>query len=156
MNRWNILFCGGAAACAIMLALLAGIARGQQTSGAKGEIVKVQLEAHDPPHEAQVKTLLEGAKADMLPGGRLFLFTEARLSSFSTNGTLEMRAETPRCIFDSVRKTVSSDQRLQVWTADGMFTEGEGFFLQLTNSNLIISNRVRTTIRGSWTNSFLK
>ena len=138
------------------LVLLAGSVRGQRTAGAKGEVVKVLLETHDPPYETQVKTLLEGAKADMLPGGRSFLITDTKLSTFSTNGTLEMVAQTPQCIYDSTLKTVSSAQRLQVWTADGMFTEGQGFFLQLTNSSLIISNRVRTTIRGVWTNSFLK
>ena len=138
------------------LVLLAGSARGQRTTGAKGEVVKAQLEMHDPPFEAQVKTLLEGAKVDMLTGGRLFLFTDAKLSTFSTNGTLEMWAQTPQCIFDSTAKTVSSDQRLRVWTADGMFTEGQGFFLEPTNSILIISNHVRTSLRGAWTNSFLK
>lgn len=156
MNRWNILLVSVAAASVMTLVLLAGSARGQKTAGAKGEVVKVQLETHDPPYEAQVKTLLEGAKADMLPGGRLFLFTDAKLSSFNTNGALEMVAETPHCVFDSTAKTVSSDQHLQVWTADGLFTEGKGFILQLTNSNLIISNHWRTTLRGAWTNSFLK
>jgi hypothetical protein len=155
MNRWNIFFVSAAAA-AITLALLAGIARGQQTTGAKGQVVKVQLEMHDPPFDTHIKTLLEGAKVDMLPGGRLFLFTGMKLSTFSTNDALERLAETPQCVFDSVQKTVSSDQHLQVWTADGMFTEGVGFFLQLTNSNLIISNRVRTTIRHAWTNSILQ
>jgi hypothetical protein len=138
------------------LVLLAGTARGQKTTGAKGEVVKTPLEMHDPPFEAQIKTLLEAANVDMLAGGRLYLCTDMKLSTFSTNGTLEMWAQTPQCIYDSAAKTVSSDQRLRVWTADGMFTEGEGFFLQPTNSILIISNHVRTTLRGAWTNSFLK
>lgn len=154
-NRWNILWIGGTAASALALALLAGLARGQQTSGGRGEVVKI-MEAYDPPFEAQIKTLLEAAKADMLPGGRLFLCTDTKLSTFSTNGALEMRAETPHCIYDSTLKTISSDQRLRVWTADGMIMEGYGFFFQLTNSDFTISNRVRTTIQGSLTNSFFR
>ena len=86
----------------------------------------------------------------------MYLCTDTKLSTFSIYGTLEMWAQTPQCIFDSAEKTVNSDQRLRVWTADGMFTEGQGFFLQPTNSILIISNHVRTTIRGAWTNSFLQ
>ena len=155
MNRRNQILIGIAAAAALSLAFLAGLARGQSAAGAKGEAIKV-MEPHDPPFESQVKTLLEGASADMLRGGRLFVLTNARLSTFSTNGTLEMRAETPSCIYDSALKTVSSEQRLQVWTADGMFTEGYGFLFQFTNSNIIISNRVRTVVRGSWTNSFIR
>ena len=155
MNRRNSIWISLASVAAVAVALLAGFARGQQASGGKGEVVKV-MEAHDPPFESQIKTLLEGARADMLPGGRLFLFTDAKLSTFSTNGTLQMRAETPKCIFDSALKTVSSDQHLQVWTADGMYTEGYGFFFQFTNSSIIISNRVRTVVRGTWTNSFIR
>ena len=69
MNRWNILFVSVAAASVMTLVLLAGSARGQKTTGAKGEVVKAPLEMHDPPFEAQVKTLLEAAKVDMLTGG---------------------------------------------------------------------------------------
>ena len=108
---------------------------------------KYQIENYPPPNEAQIKTLLEGARAKAQSAG-MILITEAKLKTFSTNGTLEMLAQTPKCTLDSVQKTVSSSGPLQIETTDGRFLlEGEGFLLQQTNSQLIISNRVHTVLR---------
>lgn len=123
--------------------------RGQQTNAGEASDFKLHLQDHDPPHQAQVKTLLEGAKAELLPasGGRI-LFTDAKLSNFNTNGALESLAETPQCVFDSAGKTISSARTLQMRTADQRFRlEGVGFFIQVTNSSLEISNHVDLTIR---------
>ena len=108
---------------------------------------KFQWENYPPPNEAQVKTLLEGAKAQAQSAG-MILITEARLKTFSTNGTLEMLAQSPKCTLDSVQKVVSSAGPLKIETTDGRFLiEGEGFLLQQTNSQLTISNRVHTVLR---------
>jgi hypothetical protein len=102
---------------------------------------------YDPPHEMQLKTLLQGAEAE--PGSEgLIVITNAKLRTFGENGQLQMLVEAPHCVFDSVRRVVSSPGPLRVRSADGKLNlEGEGFLWQQTNSNLIISNRVRTIIQ---------
>src|SRR5688500_16060517 len=67
-----------------------------ERAGFEGMDFRVPLETHIPPHQAQVKTLLEGAKAQPLSGGRILL-TRATVKTFETNGTLQMVASTPEC-----------------------------------------------------------
>ena len=150
------------AAAMAALALAAGIvavvlapgalvpsAYGQQTNAGEALDFKLHLQDYDPPNQAQVKTMLEGAKAKLFndSGGRI-LFTDAKLSNFTTNGALESLAETPQCVFDSAGKTISSSRTLRMRTVDLRFRlQGEGFFIQVTNSSLEISNHVSTIIR---------
>ena len=119
----------------------------QQLSGMEASDFRFQWENYPPPHEAQVKTLLEGAKAQAQSAGQIII-TDAKLKTFSTNGSLEMIAQTPKCVLDSVQRTVSSSSALQIQSTDGrFFLEGEGFFLSQTNSNFTVSNRVHTILR---------
>ena len=149
----GVLGIGLLAALALTIAALSDTARGsekphiQDLSGMEASDFKYQIENYPPPNEAQIKTLLEGAKAQAQSAG-MILITEAKLKTFSTNGTLEMLAQSPKCMLDSVQRTVSSSNSLQIETTDGRFLlEGEGFLLQQTNSHLIISNRVHTVLR---------
>ena len=145
--KWAVLIASGAVAAGLGVAMSAGFAPDQETTGPEMTDFRAQLENHSPPNEAQVKTLLEGAKAQ--PRSGRYWITDARLSTFGTNGTLDMLAEAPQCIYDSATKTVSSTGPLQIQSADRRFLiEGEGFLLQQTNSNLIISSRVHTVVRG--------
>jgi hypothetical protein len=113
-------------------------------------------EYYEPPHETQMKSLLQGTEAEPRPGG-LILITNLKLQTFTEAGERQMTVKAPQCVFDSGPRTVSSSGRLQVQTGDEkLYLEGEGFFWQQTNSNLIISNRVRTTIQGALTNSFMQ
>lgn len=131
------------------LVLLIGTTRGQQVGRAELMDFRAPLENYPPPNEAQAKTLLEGARAEPQPDG-WFLLTSVKLSTFSTNGTLELVAEAPHCFFDSVHRIITSAGPLQVKKADGsFFLEGEGFLLRQTDFNLIISNRVHTIIRNA-------
>lgn len=101
-----------------------------------------------------MKSFLEGAEAEPQSDG-LILIRDARLQTFHEDGSREMTVTTPHCLFDSRLQTVSSAGPLQVQSSDDkLLLEGEGFFWQPTNSDLIISNRVRTTVRGPLTNSF--
>lgn len=136
-----------AAACCLALMLAAGLvadrARGQNMLGTD---FKVGLENYPPPNEAQAKTMLEGAQAQVQPEG-LYSLMDAKLKTFSTNGALEITGETPQCIFDSRNRTASSSRQLQLRTADGrFFLEGEGFLWSQASSSLIISNRVHTIV----------
>jgi hypothetical protein len=131
------------------------VARAQPTGRAELMDFRAPLENYPPPYENQAKTLLEGAKAEPQTGG-WFLLTGVKLQTFSTNGTLQLLAEAPHCFFDSVHRVVRSAGPLQVKTADGNFQlEGDGFLLQQTNLNLIISNRVHTIIRNTPAQSFI-
>jgi hypothetical protein len=146
------LLCG--AALAVLLAVSPRRAVAADTIGFEGTDFKVPLENFAPPNETQIKTLLEGAKAQPGSNGKIVL-TDARLTTFNTNGILETLTTAPSCVFDSVDHTLSSSGPLRMQTADKKFVlEGMGFLIQ-TNSVLIISNRVRTLVQGASTNSFL-
>ena len=107
-------------------------------------------EYFDPPHEKQMKSLLQGAEAEPQPGGMIAI-AEVKFQTFNEKtGQAEIQVRAPHCIFDSVSRTVSSSGPLTVQSVNGQFyLEGEGFLWQPTNSNLIISNRVRTVIRNA-------
>ena len=143
----GILAIGCGVASALGFALFSGTAAGQQMTGVEAMDFKIELENYTPPFEAQPKTLLESAKVQPQPGG-IILLTEAKLKTFSTNGTLELLAQSPHCTFDSNRRIASSPGPLQLQTGDGrFFTEGQGFLWDQTNSSLVISNRVHTITR---------
>ena len=105
------------------------------------------LQSYEAPNRGQVKLLLEAPQGESMPDSQILL-TEATLKTFATNGVLEQIAETPQCIFDYTRRTVSSGGPLFIHTADGKsWMQGQGFWLQLTNSHFIISNQVHIVIR---------
>jgi hypothetical protein len=115
---------------------------------------RAPLEYFPPPHELQIKSFLEGAEAEPQPDG-LILIRDAKLQTFQEDGTREMTVITPSCVFDTKQQTVNSAGPLQLQTSDDkLLLEGEGFLWRQTNSDLIISNRVHTTVRGPLTNSF--
>lgn len=116
---------------------------------------KAPLEYFDPPYELQVKSYLEGAEAEP-QGDGLILLRDAKLQTFQTNGTPEMTMTAPQCFFNMKDQSVNSAGPFQMWTSDNaLLQEGVGFFWQKTNSELIISNRVQTTVRGRMTNSIV-
>jgi hypothetical protein len=146
-NRTFLLAIAGAAAALLGLILAGRTVHGQPATTAVMERFVVQVENYPPPNEAQAKILLEGAKAEPLPGG-LVQVTEGRLKNLGTNGALIMVVETSECLFDIAQRTVSSSAPLRISAANGDFSlEGQGFILNATNSVLSITNRVHTVIR---------
>ena len=146
-NLKRLLGLFSAIAIALAIVWLGTVARAQLT-GMEAYDFKVQLENYPPPNENQIKSLLEGDKAQSWSNG-LILITAAKLSYFSSNGLIEMVAESPSCVFDSApaQRTISSTNHLRIHSANERFTlEGDGFLLQ-TNNVLIVSNRVHTLIR---------
>jgi hypothetical protein len=104
-------------------------------------------ENFDPPHEQQLKSLLQGAEAEPQSGG-LILIRSLKLQTFAETGETLMVVQAPQCVFDTAQRTVSSAGHLEARSGDGrFFLEGEGFLFQQTNLNLIISNRVHTVIQ---------
>ena len=117
----------------------------QPNSTIKG--FKAPLEYFEPPHELQVKTYLEGTEAE--PGTNGIIIHNAKLQTFHEDGSWEMTATAPNCLWDSRQQTVSSPGPMQVLTADEKYLfhhEGVGFVWMQTNSDLFISNNVCTTI----------
>ena len=133
---------------AVCLIVCAAFATGQTNSTTRVKNFVVP-EYYDPPHEMQLKTLLQGAEAQPGVDGRI-LISVVKLQSFAQNGQTQMLVEAPYCTFDSVRRTVQSPGPLSLRSANGkVLLEGEGFLWEQTNSNLIISNHVRTVIRNT-------
>ncbi len=131
---------------AAVLALCPGLLSAQRVGELKGFKVG---DPHDPPHQSQMRWLLEGATAQPQPGGRALL-TDAKLQTFRETGEGQMVVETPQCFYDSGRQTVSSPGPLRLQTADGKFSiEGLGFLWQQTDASLIISNSVHTTVQAA-------
>jgi hypothetical protein len=112
-------------------------------------------EYFEPPHETQMKSLLEGAEAEPGEGGVIFI-TRLKMKTYTETGATEATVQAPHCLFNSKEKTVNSAGPLQLQASGGkLLLEGEGFFWQGDDKNLIISNRVHTTISGALNNSFL-
>ena len=128
----------GVAGIALSLA-----ARGQTSLAGSGNKMAGY---YPPPHQSQMWWLLEGAKTQSLPDGRL-LVTEARMHTFTKEGAAEMTVSAPQCWYSRQAGTLSSPGPLQAAFAEGEFTlEGEGFLLHQTNFDLTVSNRVHTHI----------
>jgi lipopolysaccharide export system protein LptA len=105
-------------------------------------------EPYGPPHEQQNKSVLVAGKALLLPGGNALLSDGVTVRFFSETNTPQLVVRAQQCVYNSTNRSVNSSGPIQMQTADGKFTiEGEGFYLLQTNSSLIISNNVHTTIQ---------
>src|ERR1017187_8367261 len=136
--------------CFVGLALLAlGLAMFLRSGHAQPVVSVLGFkvpEYYDPPHETQMKSMLEGARAQRQPDGR-YLITEAKWRTFGLTGEGELNAKAPQCFYDQRQRTISSAGPLHVETADGkFFIDGEGFLYRQTNSTLLVSNRVHTIL----------
>jgi hypothetical protein len=137
----------GAVVVAASLVAIPGMVMAQPEGHAELMDFTAALENFPPPNDNRAKTLLEGERAEPLSNG-WFRLTGVKLKMFNTNGAVDMVAETPQCYFDSVARAVNSSGPLLIRKTDGTFDlSGEGFLLQQTNFDLIISNRVHTIIR---------
>jgi lipopolysaccharide export system protein LptA len=102
---------------------------------------------HDPPHETQMKSLLECGTALPQAGGRTFLVTDAKLQTFRDSGEGEIVVEAPTCLYDVDKRSVSSPGLLRLRTADGSFElDGQGFLFRQADSTLVVSNQVHTLV----------
>jgi lipopolysaccharide export system protein LptA len=133
-------FCGLlAAAVGCLLA-----ARAQVLGPVKGFKL---ADPHPPPHENQIKSLLEAATAFRLPDGQVAL-TNAILRTFRETGQADLIAKAAYCLCNPEAHSANSPGPLQADTADGKFSIlGEGFLWQQTNATLVISNRVQTEVK---------
>src|SRR5258708_3629519 len=84
---------------ALSLLLAPAPMRAQQTIKDKVDNFRVALDFFEPPHDGQMKSLLEGAQAQQLPDKR-FLVTGVKLQKFHEDGGLELLIKTPECYYD--------------------------------------------------------
>ena len=103
-------------------------------------------EYYRPPHETQIKTLLQGAEAVQQPGGGV-LIKQLKIQTFREDGAGEFIMHADDCLYDPRLHSASSTGTLEMETADGQFsTVGEGFLWNEDESLLTLSNRVHTVI----------
>jgi len=144
MNRQNHLW-----ACVVLAALTcwapAPVRAGESQPVVGGKGFKFS-EYYAAPYETQMRWLMECSQAQRQPDKRI-LVTQAKYQTFRATGEGELVVEAPECVYDPDGRTISSSGPLRTQTADGSFTiEGEGFLWQQTNSTLMVSNRVHTTL----------
>jgi lipopolysaccharide export system protein LptA len=138
---------GWASRVVVFLALFTGVMFSQQPGTVVVSNFSVFPEFYAPPYAAQAKSRFQATSARPLPAGR-YLAIQPRLNTFLQDGQQQVLIEAPQCFYDSVARSANSASRLQMRTADGKFLiEGEGFLWQQTNSSLVISNDVHTTVQ---------
>ncbi|MCI0748467.1 MAG: hypothetical protein L0Y58_23925 [Verrucomicrobia subdivision 3 bacterium] len=94
-----------------------------------------------------LKMLLIGKSVDLRADSTFFI-QQMRIEHYGPDGRTNLVAHAPDCVLDRVRNTASSASRLEVQAETGsLFLEGQGFFCNLTNLNLLLSNRVETRLR---------
>ncbi len=102
---------------------------------------------HPPPHENEIKSLLEAATAFRLPDGQVAL-TNPVLHTFRENGQPDLIAKAANALCTPEAHSANSPGPLQAATADGKFSiAGVGFQWQQTNATLAISNKVYTEVK---------
>ena len=103
---------------------------------------------YPPPNQTQPQSLLKGGQAKPLPGNRHLLSGGVELWAYLKTGETNLEVQTPDCVYDQARNTVSSSARIKLQTARGKFSiEGVGFLWRQTNSSLFISNSVRAVVQ---------
>jgi lipopolysaccharide export system protein LptA len=122
---------------------------GLETRGFQAKGFKV-ADHYGPPHETQIKSLLQGGKATPLAGGKTLLSDGVTLQMLSETNTLQLTVTASECLYDSSAQTASSAGPLRVESPDGKFSiEGDGWLWRQTNSSLFISNRVHTVVQSA-------
>jgi lipopolysaccharide export system protein LptA len=123
--------------------------QGLETKGFQAKGFKV-ADHYPPPHETQIKSLLQGGKAVPLVAGKTLLSDGVTLQTFSETNTLQLTVTASQCLYDSTAQTANSAGPLRVESPDGKFSiEGEGWLWRQTNSSLYISNRVHTIVQSA-------
>ena len=94
-----------------------------------------------------LKGLISGEQGRHLSNS-VYLVTGMRLEHYEFQGVTNLQARAPECLFDTETRMAWSTGRLEIVGMGGALTirGNQGFQASLTNSILIISNRVRTVI----------
>lgn len=95
----------------------------------------------------RLKTLIMGAEAEPLSRD-LVAVKGMRLETYQVDRHTNVIATAPQCWVDLERRHVWSAGRLELETGDGRLSMSgsNGFYCQMTNFSMVISNHVRTVI----------
>lgn len=94
-----------------------------------------------------LKTLLHGGEAEYL--SHPIPIRRMTIETYTESGLTNLIARADQCLCDRTNRTASSDGPLSFRLADGRFSlSGVGFLWTQTNSTLLISNQVRSLLRG--------
>jgi len=100
-----------------------------------------------PGRTNQVKSVLRAAEA-VENADHTITGTGVRIESRDLSGETNLVVEAPSSQLDLLRRVAWSPGPLEVHSGDGRFyITGVGFFCDLTNATLLISNRVHTLIQ---------
>jgi lipopolysaccharide export system protein LptA len=143
--NWRLRLSVRLSVCLAALVLAAASRAAQNQPVAGGEGFKFS-EYYEAPHETQMKWLMECGQAQRQPDGRVQA-TQVKYRTYRATGEGDLLVEAPECVYDPDQRAISSPGTLHAQRADGSFTiDGEGFLWQQTNTTLLVSNRVHTTI----------
>ncbi len=93
----------------------------------------------------RLKYAVTSKKAQMAAPSR-YRAQGMRIENFAEDGSTNIIAEAPECFLNNKDKTATSTNRLELETGNGLHIEGYGYFCQLTNFTLYLSNSVKTRI----------
>ena len=99
------------------------------------------------PGSQKRKALLQGAEAEYLE--HPVPIQKMTLEIYTPEGVTSLVARAPSCWVDRSNRVAFSPGAITLSLSDGQFTlTGVGFSWSVTNSTLIVSNRVESLIRG--------
>ena len=144
-----------AVAVASIAALLVSITRAQLSKYARTKDFRY-TEHYDRPIAPgnptnAMKVLIRGTEGQYLDNDQVRI-TTARIEHYPMTGKgTNLVAITPVCLFDPNAHTLTSTDRVDIVARDGaiVVNGSAGFRFEMTNTILHVSNRVRTTLRGS-------
>jgi hypothetical protein len=135
----------------LLAVALVGPLAGQIRQGYKGSVWKFpdyyDTPLTGPSQTNRLKGMILGEAGQHL-SNRVFRVMEMQLEHYELDGKTNLLARAPECLFDASDRVAWSTGRLEIVGLNGaMFVQGrQGFQARMTNSTLIISNRVRTII----------
>jgi len=135
------------ALAAMLLFIAVEINRAQQVPAARSTSFSTDM-YFEAPNEDKVKMRLSGSESSPLPGGYLDV-RNMKVEAYSTNGTMQLKAESPQCTLRYAESVADSPGHLEVSSGDGkVHISADGFLLVLKQdaTSLILSNNVHTVI----------
>lgn len=130
----------------VLFAICNLLTLGQETI--PGRIKDFSLpEYFSPPNENQLRSLLQGAEAELRPDNTIVIY-KLHAITFRQTGELELEINAPVCHYNPADHVAYSSNALEVRTGDSRLkVRGEGFLWQQHEAILIISNHVHCILR---------
>lgn len=101
-----------------------------------------------PGDTNRFKSIVSSEQAEIV-GQNLYRGKGMRIANYSEEGSTNIIIQAPECLLNWKERTATSTNRLELETGNGLRLEGYGYFCELTNFTLWVSNKVRTRIQRS-------